>query len=337
MRVEPLHGGHLDDVVVVAGDDDDDGDGVPIDRILAGRPFRVARLLMDDVAVMSPGQVDLVLHCRCRWLSLQRCASLTAGLMADLEPAFARLHHLDLSGNSAREHLDVVVIARVLPRLTELILEGCDLVSDDVVVLADAMRVDPRRMRLLNLSANAGLGDEGLQALCAGLEGHANLADLSLADCGLTAAGASLLSDALATLPDLQSLNLEFNVVGDDAVARLMNVMAQTGTVRSVNVAQCGCDPIKVVEAAAAVPTIVDLVCDGAPAPAVASVVERHRAACSEAAKLIFLASRPARTLLCNPSFDRELLNLIFDLALPASDADRRRRRGRQRHQLCQC
>ncbi|EDQ89236.1 uncharacterized protein MONBRDRAFT_25471 [Monosiga brevicollis MX1] len=93
----------------------------------------------------------------------------------------------------------------------------------------------PPQIRILGLS-NCGLGDEGLETLCATLKGRTTkLTELNLRSNELTEAGAHHLAELLATQPQLETLNLDNNDLGSDGAQILAKALADHANMRVLN------------------------------------------------------------------------------------------------------
>ena len=69
-------------------------------------------------------------------------------------------------------------------------------------------------LTLLNLHQTK-IGDDGIKHICEGLAVNDTLKDLYLGGCGFTDRGATYLSDALKRNYCLDTLNIQFNKVGE--------------------------------------------------------------------------------------------------------------------------
>uniref|UniRef100_A0A8C3SCQ0 Uncharacterized protein n=1 Tax=Chelydra serpentina TaxID=8475 RepID=A0A8C3SCQ0_CHESE len=125
-------------------------------------------------------------------------------------------------------------------------LQRCHLTGACCGDLTTVLRTN-QSLTELELGANVGLGDSGVQQLCEGLK-HSNckLQRLDLWDCGLMDAGCMDLAAVLRTSQSLTELKLSHNKLGDAGVKLLceglkQNCKLQSLSLRWCNITNAGC------------------------------------------------------------------------------------------------
>uniref|UniRef100_A0A8C3XMU6 Uncharacterized protein n=1 Tax=Chelydra serpentina TaxID=8475 RepID=A0A8C3XMU6_CHESE len=131
-------------------------------------------------------------------------------------------------------------------KLQKLGLQRCHLTGACCGDLTTVLRTN-QSLTELELGANVGLGDSGVQQLCEGLK-HSNckLQRLDLWDCGLMDAGCMDLAAVLRTSQSLTELKLSHNKLGDAGVKLLceglkQNCKLQSLSLRWCNITNAGC------------------------------------------------------------------------------------------------
>ena len=87
-------------------------------------------------------------------------------------------------------------------------------------------------LRVLHLGMNAGLGDEGVRAVCAWVSEPGGIGErleaLSLAGCGVGDAGTAAVAEMLSMggeVPPLRVVDLSMNAIGDEGAVRLAQAL----------------------------------------------------------------------------------------------------------------
>uniref|UniRef100_A0A8C3SA98 NACHT domain-containing protein n=1 Tax=Chelydra serpentina TaxID=8475 RepID=A0A8C3SA98_CHESE len=129
-------------------------------------------------------------------------------------------------------------------KLQKLGLQRCHLTGACCGDLTTVLRTN-QSLTELELGANVGLGDSGVQQLCEGLK-HSNckLQRLDLWDCGLMDAGCMDLAAVLRTSQSLTELKLSHNKLGDAGVKLLCEGLKQNCKLQSLswcNITNAGC------------------------------------------------------------------------------------------------
>ncbi|MBZ3871238.1 NACHT, LRR and PYD domains-containing protein 4 [Sciurus carolinensis] len=137
-----------------------------------------------------------------------------------------KLKVLDLSGNELEEGIPALCEALGHPDCTlqHLVLANCLLTEHCVQHFSEAL-LRNTHLSLLDLSGNA-LKDEGLAVLCGALrQPTCSLQSLRLRSCSITPRGCPDLASVLTSNPNLRSLELGGNHIGDAGAALLSRAL----------------------------------------------------------------------------------------------------------------
>ncbi|XP_078138895.1 ribonuclease inhibitor-like isoform X4 [Centroberyx gerrardi] len=171
-------------------------------------------------------------HCKLQRLRLHGCGITGEGcesLASALSLNPSHLKDLDLSQNS----LGIQAVTQLSDflgnpacQLERLRLHGCDITEEACESLASALSLSPSHLKDLDLSRNS-LGDQAVTQLSGFLMNPAcQLERLWLRGCGITEEGCESLASALSLNPShLKDLDLSWNSLGDQAVARLSDFL----------------------------------------------------------------------------------------------------------------
>lgn len=195
--------------------------------LATGRLSRLKELVLDqlmlggrDVAPLIsslPGQVE-VLGLGYSELGVEGMSALAARL-----PLLCCLGTLDLQGTRLTEEAlnsfnSALPPGTRLPSVEVLVLESAWLDDDCAPSLATVLCAFPRLQRL-DLSHNSGLDDSGMESIASAIASLDQLQDLNLCFIGLSVAGAPHVLRAISALPSLRKLDLGMNIIGPDGIA----------------------------------------------------------------------------------------------------------------------
>jgi len=153
------------------------------------------------------------------------------------------LQKLDLCDNNQLKDDGIAELAAGLESnttLLELQLAACGIAVAGGAALGRALSANKALQKLILLN-NSGMKDEGVEALAAGLKDNGTLFELRLRHCGIAAAGAAALGNALRTHKAMQKLilyqNREIKGAGVMALAKGLN---GNSTLALLNLRDCG-------------------------------------------------------------------------------------------------